>query len=93
VVGTYDATREDLGGLVSGAAGGTIGFKFPAIHTAVRLIFDYELYRAFKYDESVPFKGPAEWNPETLMYERPLRFVTAATLDSWTLQGAVAIVF
>lgn len=84
-------TRWDF--VRSGAAGGTFGFELPKLHTALRLILDYEWYRRFVYADPLQFEGAVIFNEDKQKYERPLRYVSGASLSSWSLQCALAFLF
>ncbi|MEE8410097.1 MAG: hypothetical protein V3T05_10850, partial [Myxococcota bacterium] len=79
--------------LRSGAAGGTIGFKLPKIHTAVRLIFDYELYRKFRYSRALKVRGPAYYDAKDLIFKHSNLDIRAAELSAWNFQLSGALVF
>ncbi len=92
-VATYRSSGSRTEFLQSGAVGATLGLRFPQLHSAIRFIADYEVYRSFRYEEPLEFKGPVVFNQDKQVFERPRTFVHAAGLSSLSLQCALAVTF
>jgi hypothetical protein len=90
---TCNTERSAFELLSSGAIGGTIGLKFPEIHLAVRLVFDYERFRDFRYEHPLEVRGPARYDPDKDIFEHPRMTMESASLWTWNGQLAAAFVF
>ncbi|MBN1962768.1 MAG: hypothetical protein JW841_17695 [Deltaproteobacteria bacterium] len=92
-IARYNATHQGFDLLNSGAAGLSLGFEFPRLHTALTLAGDYEFYRSFTFDRPLQFEGEVIYNEIKAKYERPLREVSAASLTAMTMRLSLAITF
>ena len=95
----WDLTKKrkfQLRGLVflqSSAFGGTLGFHIPNLHLTVRGIFDWEYYRAFKFQDQIEFMGPMVCDTNIGLCQRSRAMVDSTHLTSWSTQIALAVVF
>jgi hypothetical protein len=79
--------------LKSGAVGATLGFRLPRLHSALRFIFDYEVYRHFRYEHPLEVRGPAIYDEASGLFQHDFVFMRGASLECFSFQLALAGVF
>ena len=79
--------------LKSGAIGGTLGLRVPSWRTSLRLIFDYEVYREFKYSRAINIRGPPVFSPEDNRFYEENVSMRGASLTSFVVQLALGMGF
>ena len=92
-IGNTAVQRTGFDFFKSASAGLALGFELPKAHLALRVAGDYEYYAEFRYRRPLQFEGDIVFNEEKQHWERPLRYVTAASLTSWTVQCALAVIY
>lgn len=92
-IGNTTVQRTGFDFVKSASAGLALGFELPREHLAFRVAGDYEYYSQFRYRRPLQFEGDVVFNEEKQHWERPLRYVTAASLTSWTVQCALAVIY
>jgi hypothetical protein len=77
----------------SGAVGATVGLRLPKLHSAVRFIFDYEIYRDFEYERPLDVRGPATYDVDNQIFQHEMLSMRGASLSSVSFQLALAVVY